>query len=162
MKSTYQRVADWNIRAGKPAPTPGTQAWHTALENQLELIAEELGEVIDAIVNRDIDNLCKEGADLDVVVSGLNFLIGGDYNRIIDTVLVNNDIKMTSHIAEGDTWLKYWQDKTPGVAYGLSTANHGDCRFYCVKRISDDKVMKRPVQPTPSLHEFSPVMRGIA
>ena len=48
-KSTFTRVAEWNIICGKSAPTIGTMDYYTALSNQAARIKEELQELEDAI-----------------------------------------------------------------------------------------------------------------
>ena len=48
-KSTFTRVAEWNIICGKSAPTIGTMDYYTALSNQAARIKEELEELEDAI-----------------------------------------------------------------------------------------------------------------
>ena len=79
MKSTFNSVSFWNEACSKVPPLPGTDAYWEALENQAMRCLEEVLEIQEAIVNRDVNNLIKEGCDLDVVTCGFNYLAGADY-----------------------------------------------------------------------------------
>lgn len=161
MKSTFDSVSFWNQVCSKPAPLPGTDAYWEAVENQAMRCLEEVLEIQEAVVNRDIDNLVKEGCDLDVVTSGLNYIIGADYPVAIGRVLTNNNLKVTQNTAEADAWCKYYRDKeVEDESYGVFCSIIEGLRYYCVKRVSDDKVMKRPGMQPPHLLDLVPEVRS--
>jgi hypothetical protein len=149
LKSTYDRVSLWNQTSGKTPPAVGTNAYYEALYNQCKLIQEELNEFIEGIQNRDLPNMAKEGADLDVVVAGLNYLASHDYTSVITAVLDNNDLKHTTDIDAAYDCAQVFIDK--GMDCEVFT---GDAETYTVKRCSDDKVMKLPNHPATNLEGF--------
>lgn len=139
--STFERVSDWNKRANKLPEEVGTAAYWKSLEDQAERIKEELKEVYEAIAAKDISNLIKEGSDLDVVVSGFNYLAGSVYGTVIDKVLDNNDLKITRAKAKAENWLMFHQDNGVDAFIDEYTDENGNT-WYSVKRKEDSKVLK--------------------
>ena len=142
MSSTFDRVADWNFLCGKrPDFEIGSEKYWQALRDQIARIAEELQEVSEAVEKRDLENLLKEGCDLDVVVCGLNYLAGHDYGGAINEVLDNNDTKYTESFEEA--WDAQDHYKRLGIECSLVMIDIDDkIAYYSVHRDKDDKVMK--------------------
>ena len=138
--STYGKVAKWNKRCGNEPQLAGTEAYYAAVSNQLKRIAEELNEAAEAITEKNLLELVDAGLDLDVVVSGLNYLIGGDYDAGIAKVLGNNDLKYTKSKKKAKNWLAYHEDN--GVEVYLQETEVGSQIFYCVRRNEDGKILK--------------------
>lgn len=170
--NTFERVAMWNIICDKQAPEHGTEAYYKALANQAERIAEELKELVEAINNRDDKEILDAGCDLDVVVAGLNFLHGHDYEGAIDAVLSNNDEKYTydRRVAEAallklgtrthnihEYQIKIDENLSQEERDELDITLLGDVEYasiYTVHRISDDKICKFLEHPEVNLEEF--------
>lgn len=74
--NTYERVKDWNIKCGKPAPDYMDDDFFNTIQSQLQCIKEEANETIDAIECCDeleiLDGIC----DLDVTINGLFYMAG--------------------------------------------------------------------------------------
>lgn len=154
MKSTYDSVAFWNTACSKLPPKPGTPEYWGAIKQQWERCFEEVMEINEAIENRDLENLMKEGSDLDYVTCGLNFMIGADYNTVMDRVIQNNMGKVTRFLAEANQWRDHYTEKGEQVAVAHSHVEGEN--WYCVKRLSDDKVMKSPGLQKPDLSDLVP------
>lgn len=92
--STFERVAQWNTVCGKFPPEHDSPDRKEILLNQLKRVKEELDETIKAVEEGDELGMLDGGCDLDVVVSGYNFLLDRDYSGAIDAVLSNNDLKI--------------------------------------------------------------------
>jgi len=147
---SYRRVEIWNNMVGKWVEPIGTPKYYKALLQQVDRVQEELDEVREAIRLKDLNNLLKEGCDLDITVCGLNYLIGGDYQEAITRVLDNNDKKLTSSLSDASTWRFYHARK--GKAVKIYT--QPKYKVHCVKRTDNDKVMKPPSHPTPDLSDL--------
>jgi hypothetical protein len=113
--STFERVAQWNNKAGKPAPTKGDDSRNVILNNQLDRIQEELDEAR-AWVNRGgVANpelahklatatdeerereMLDASVDMQVTLDGFAYLLNvSDYSGAINAVLNNNDLKLFS------------------------------------------------------------------
>lgn len=156
MTSTYKEVSEWNLKCGNHPSTVGSEPYWNALTQQIARIEEELAEVKEAVAKRDLDNLIKEGCDLDVTVSGFNFLLNVDYETAIGRVLVNNDEKVTLNIHKADQWRDHYTSLKVMVC--INTSSFGEDLHYCVKRIEDDKVMK---PPSLSKVDLSSINKGV-
>lgn len=150
MTDTFNRVVDFNTKANKLPTKAGSKEYWLAIENQYKRIEEELNELLEAIQERNIEEVVDAGADLDVVVAGLNFLSGSDYTSVITAVLDNNDLKITQDASKADNWKVFNND------------NGIDCRvvetngYYTVQRNEDNKVLKYGNFPKVDLKEFLP------
>lgn len=149
--SPFERIKLFNQRCGKVLPKVGSDEYYIALDNQLKLVDEELREVREAIANRDLENLQKEGADLDVVTSGLNMFINGnsgDYLKAIHAVCDENDLKYTPDLELAKASMsKHIDAGTPcGIEEVKETLEGldslGEFSWYSVKRIPDNKILK--------------------
>lgn len=186
--NTFEQVANWNLVCGKSAPEYRSPEYYEALRNQCERIAEELKEVTDALdLLKNSDHVTDElldqvdleildgGCDLDVVVSGLNFLAGHNYTGAIQAVLENNNAKYThlysfaqeslAEYGEGHSIKKVFVemsaedgttvDMLKEAGYDLIIQGGVLGAFvYSVHRDSDDKICKLKDHPKVSLHQF--------
>lgn len=119
------------------------------------------------------------GCDLDVVVSGANFLAGHDYDGAIDAVLSNNDVKYTGDIKFAQKSLEALGADTHEIKRvkidvsdedqdELAEANYVTFRsdgklmafVYSVHRIKDDKICKLLDHPKVDLAPFTKGYRG--
>lgn len=119
------------------------------------------------------------GCDLDVVVSGLNYLSGHDYSGAITAVLDNNDEKYTHDLTFAELSLKKYGEghnikqvdcridnllsgdqatveQMDKLGYDLFQDGDGVmfCRLYSVHRDSDDKICKLLNHPSVDLAPF--------
>lgn len=124
--NVFQTVMNWNLICGKSAPEYRSEEYYKALRNQAERIQEELNELTDALDQRDAalaegqltgtiedkidEEILDAGCDLDVVVSGLNFLASHDYMGAITAVLQNNDMKYTHKFSVAKDALEHYGD----------------------------------------------------
>lgn len=155
MTNTFERVKEWNKKANKLPAKAGTKDYWVSIENQFKRIEEELGELYEAIKERDILGIVDAGADLDVVVSGLNYLSGSDYASVITTVLDNNDLKITDKESTANNWKAYNEDN--GTKCNVVKSNEG---FYTVQREEDDKILKYGNFPKVDLSSFIPLVEN--
>lgn len=138
--STYKKVAKWNEKCGNVPLTAGTEAYYNNVLNQLKRIAEELNETIEAANSKNLLELVDGGLDLDVVVAGLNYIIGADYDSGISRVLTNNDLKHTKSIKIARNWLTFHADN--GVDATIHSSQVGSSTYHCVRRNEDGKILK--------------------
>jgi len=92
--TTFDRVAKWNDECGKSAPERDDPERKSILLKQLERIQEELDETVLAVMKGDDVEALDGGCDLDVTVSGFNYMLNMDYSGAINAVLDNNDDKI--------------------------------------------------------------------
>ncbi len=153
MKSTFERVSEWNEAAGKIPAERGTEAYWLALENQIERIQEELDETLKAVQERDLVEVLDGGCDLDVTVAGLNFLTDLPYDKAIGRVLDNNDVKLTISIDEAEDAQRHYDGL--GIECDVITVTVDDATFYSVHRTKDDKIMKLLDHPRVDLSDLT-------
>jgi len=152
-KSTFERVAEWNYRCNKEPLLVGTEEYWDALELQLLRIQEELKETMKAVHDRDLVELLDGGCDLDVTVSGLNYLSGLEYQKAINRVLSNNDVKYTTEIAYAiEASNKYTAD---GEDCEVQSVQDNGEIYFSVHRTSDNKIMKLLNHPKVSLVDLA-------
>lgn len=137
--NTFNKVSQWNERCGNNPQPAGTNQYWDSLTNQALLIKEELLELFEAIEQKNILEAIDAGLDLDVVVSGLNYLVGADYSTGIKLVTGNNDLKYTKSLKKAQNWLKFHGDNG-GDAHLVET-QVGSQTYYCIKN-SNGKVVK--------------------
>jgi len=160
--STIEAVSQWNQFCGKSSLiNEDSDTYWAGLKNQAERVKEELDELFAAIAARDSLEVLDAGADLDVVVSGLNFLAGHDYAGAIEAVLDNNDLKYTTdkNIAEYVISKLYSADTHEVVKVVAEVKYDGHDQLmqipiYSVHRLSDDKICKLVDHPTVDLKPF--------
>ena len=199
LREQYQRVVEWNIKAGK-LPDP---VLPSDILFQEGLVREELDELMYEIKladsTQDADNeveCLKEFCDVFVTATYLDYLhlaakdemilpdvasqvmlgaydeasvspyensdffklwedssnlqtfklltyilkyIGTPVEEILDAVLDNNDLKLFTNLSEADEQLTLLDNEED---YYIDTNSYGGTEYYCVKRKSDNKVMK--------------------
>lgn len=138
------------------------------------------GDPIERFATEEVTNhwnqeILDAGCDLDVVVAGLNFLSGHDYDGAIEVVLGNNDLKYTYNRTDAEKALLKAGPSTHSIievpvevededvsARDLELSGY-DVWFdgkvthviaYSVHRDSDDKICKLLNHPTVDLSPF--------
>ena len=153
-QSTFKRIAEWNFKAGNFPQGAGTAAYWNNITNQAKRIEEELVELYTAINEKNIEGVVDAGADLDVVVSGLNYLSGCDYPNVINTVLRNNDLKVNTDKNVVEQWKFYWDAN--GVPVYIAETEFEGTTYYCLRREEDGKILKYANFPKVDLSSFLP------
>lgn len=163
MNSTYEEVALWNKRCGKSPEPVGTIAYWKAIKDQRDRITEELRELNEAIEAKDIQEVVDAGCDLDVVVSGLNYLSGADYSGALGAILENNDLKYTRVKSNAELQALVYDEAGLDVYVNEADYCNGWDKAYCIRRVSDGKVMKFAGHPKVDLAPFvpEPVMESV-
>lgn len=154
MSNTFKRVSDWNAKAGNLPKQVGTGEYWKSLEDQFKRIQEELNELYDAIVAKNITEVCDAGADLDVVVSGLNYLSGSAYEDLITSVLDNNDLKISLSNSVATNWATFHKDN--GTDVYVNDQEFNEVTYYTVKRTEDNKILKYGNFPKVDLTDYVP------
>jgi len=151
--TTFNNVKLFNEIWGKTPPVIGSDEYWAALDNQAKRIQEELDETVRAIANRDMNEVLDGGCDLDVVVSGFNFLHGHEYQGAINAVCGENHTKYTIDYG--------FAEASFNELYNGNTESHcivcthvGGIPRYSIHRNSDDKVCKLLNHPKIDLNEF--------
>ena len=101
------------------------------------------------------------GCDLDVVVSGCNFLSGHDYEGAINEVLGNNDVKYTLNYEVVEASIKAdYSEETHEVVSSQFTGVDEDSGIeipliaFSIHRKADDKICKLSNHPKVDLSPF--------
>lgn len=100
------------------------------------------------------------GCDLDVVVSGANFLAGHDYESAINEVLDNNDVKFTCDLDFAEESLKALGEDTHEIVAvqfdGVDEESQISIPLlaFSVHRKADDKICKLLNHPRVNLSPF--------
>lgn len=160
--NTFERVSEWNAKAGNVPEAVGSDEYFLSLWNQAERVREELNELYEAIAKRDIEGVVDAGLDLDVVVAGVNYLSKCDYAGGIDAVLSNNDLKIFTSFEEAEevSALYKTENVETYVKEGRCEGGEGFCAgwypTYSVRRKSDNKILKYENFPSVDLTPFVP------
>lgn len=152
--NTFDEVKLWNQKVNKYPSEVGTPQYWADLTNQAKRIEEELIELVEGINERDITKVVDSGLDLDVVVSGLNYLNCSNYQLGISQVLNNNDLKYTVNKDVAEQWKFYWESNGESCEVQESTVNK--ITYYSLHRTSDNKVMKFAKFPEVDLTDVVP------
>lgn len=122
--TSYQQVKEFHEAFGAPVGTEPHFVLGDRLDLRLALIDEELGEVIEAIKNDDLENFAKELADLVYVVNGLAVEAGIDLDKVGTAVHESNMSKLDDDgkpiLREDGKILKSKNYKEPDIASLLS------------------------------------------
>lgn len=156
--STFDRVKEFNIKAGKKLSPIGSVEYWTAIENQYQRIIEELQETYRAIKERDLVKMLDGGCDLDVTVSGYNYLTGASYKDAIKAVLDNNDLKTTT---DKDLIAKTLEELYNNDEYHVHNEEQEGVVYYTILRNSDNKIMKLLDHPEVGLTGLVPQLEQI-
>lgn len=152
--NTFERVSEWNARAGNVPEAVGSDEYFLSLWNQAERVREELNELYEAIAKRDIKGVVDAGLDLDVVVAGVNYLSKCDYTGGIDAVLSNNDLKISTSLEEAEQTVEFY--KAQNVETYINEYEGINSTLFTVKRKSDNKILKYENFPSVDLTPFVP------
>ena len=147
------------------------QELQEAIENSKNLSISDYGSActivkdgvcIDAVATEELCNYWNQeildaGCDLDVVVSGANFLSGHKYDGAIDAVLSNNDVKHTTDIdfaLKSCTALGFDKHLVISVDDKIDCGTRIPIVYYSVHRKLDDKICKLIDHPKVDLSPF--------
>ncbi|MBP0028256.1 hypothetical protein [Roseofilum sp. Guam] len=136
----YERIALWNQKAGKSPVSPKDEAYWVLLENQTQRIEEELRELRKVLKKRNLAKLLDAGCDLDVVVSGLNYICGLEYKSAIERVLDNNELKVVKDRQLVEDSIEPYRQK--GIETKIVEVTLDGESYYSLHRVEDDKILK--------------------
>ena len=154
--NTFERVSEWNMKAGNTLEAVGSDSYFDNLFNQAQRVAEELNEFFEAISKRDIEGVVDAGLDLDIVVAGVNYLSGVHYADGINAILENNDLKITTDEQVAEKWAEFHTAQGVEVYVKDSYNDVTDIRSYSVRRKSDNKILKYEDFPKVGITQFLP------
>lgn len=109
--SMYEGVRFTNETFGKPQLSPKDPDFWAKLASQHELIQEELDEIADGIVNRDLTMLRDGICDVEVTNMGMAHLAGLNLERDMKAVLRSNLSKVSLTMADAEKTAKHYKDK---------------------------------------------------
>jgi predicted HAD superfamily Cof-like phosphohydrolase len=106
---------------------------------RVNLLAEELKELEEAIENKDLTEIADALCDLQYVLSGavLEFGLGSKFVELFDEVQRSNMSKACNNLAEAEATVKFYAEKD-----GTESEIKEKGGNYLVYRISDNKVLK--------------------
>ncbi|MBP0012782.1 MAG: hypothetical protein J7545_20630 [Roseofilum sp. SBFL] len=136
----YERIALWNQKAGKSPVSPDDEAYWVLLENQTQRIEEELRELRTALKKRNLAKLLDAGCDLEVVVSGLNYMCCLEYKSAIQRVLDNNELKVVKDRQLVEDSIEPYRQK--GIETKIVEVTLDGESYYSLHRVEDDKILK--------------------
>lgn len=154
------RVERFNRATGNfPSPDDMENQKYEKLKASAERLLEEAQELYDAIIEKDVSETLKEAIDVDYVFTNIKSCLKAyeyEYDDAFEAVCDNNDLKWTTSLElAGTTWYDY--TKKVGGLYMNSEYDIelGEVTF-CIKRFSDDKVMKPEGHPKVDLTPYLP------
>lgn len=136
----YERIALWNQKAGKSPLSPDDEAYWILLENQTQRIEEELYELRKALRKRKLAKILDAGCDLEVVVAGLNYISGLEYESAIERVLENNELKVVTDRQLVEDSIEPYRQK--GIETKIVEVTLEGKSYYSLHRVEDDKILK--------------------
>ena len=155
-----ERVTKFNYVAGKDPlgyKTDDKEAIWKQLEDQVERVYEEAKEMLDAVQERDIVEVLDGYLDVKFTneyVENLLKAIGVDTTGSWHTVLSNNESKSTTSFEYAEaSFVEYLKQ---GVHVNLDAVDYEGTRYYVLKRVGDNKVMKLKDHVPPDLAKFVP------
>lgn len=113
----------------------------------------------DVIVNEESlkyweQEILDAGADLDVVVSGFNYVAGHDYEGAIGAVMDENHTKYTLNVSFAEESMVDLKRKNPEHDFEVQSFIEDDVTYYSVHRCSDNKICKLLWHPKVDLSPF--------
>jgi len=131
-------VADFHRTFKHPILTTPQIPSENRCNLRVALIAEELKELEEAIVDQDIVAIADALADIQYVLSGavLEFGLGDKFKALFDEVQRSNMSKACNTIEEAEATVKHFQEKGTDCYY------HQDSGKYLVFRMADNKTLK--------------------
>lgn len=154
LASGYTAVDAFNRSCGNnPDLTPPDRVLIN-IANQCKRVAEEVEETYDAAIAGDLQEILDGGADILVTAYGLVAQIQalvGDVAGALNDVCHNNSLKYSESIEEARVWLEWYDSQYDpnelGQQYYIASSAHDGILWHCIKRISDNKIMKPPHHP---------------
>lgn len=154
MKS--ERVAKFNEIIGK-APSADPTMLLQQIANQARILLEEVQETIDAAEQGDWVEVLDGGLDIKFVASEIQTQlesIGIWFTPAFMKVCDNNDEKWTTSGVLATEWFDY--HRTNDVECHIKSTDIEGVTYYCVRRNSDNKVLKWDGFPKVDLTDFIP------
>ena len=133
------QVAEFHKTFKHPIESVPTIPSESRCQLRINLIAEELKELEEAIAQKDIVEVADALCDLQYVLSGavLEFGLGEQFKTLFDEVQRSNMSKVCKTKAEATATVQHYADKKGFESY---IVEEGD--YYLVYRKSDNKTLK--------------------
>ena len=120
MISNFEKVKHFNRSFGvKLHDSPRPNIFENEPENvnaALKLVQEEVGELVDAVNEKDYKEVCDALADILYVVYGMGARLGLDMDKAVDLVHKNNMAKLCFNFEEAEATVKYYKEH-PELGY---------------------------------------------
>ena len=104
--SNFTKVADLNKAFNRPTTTK-EEADYSKLLNQLSLVNEEVEELIEAIENKDWEEVKDAIGDILVVTYGMAYVAGIDADKLMDNISNSNFSKFCTQDEMNETIAHY-------------------------------------------------------
>lgn len=151
---------DWNLKVGKDVnPEDSVEARMRHLYNEFSRLLEESSEGVEGAENIIPVNILDAYCDIKFVFKNLENRLrkyGYDVDGAFEEVCINNSLKYTTNFKLASEWKREWYDKEPNLATMINVTTVEGIRYYCIKRISDDKVLKPLDHVGPELTKYLP------
>lgn len=138
---SYKAVEFFNKACGNNPPKKGSPEWYTVLKNQVSYLLEEVKEIDEAIDNEDPLEILDGMADVQFVLDGLIYLAQLKHREAVKKVCANNDLKFTTSLVDAMEWSEDI-GKNKGEEVYINRTELDGVTYYCVKRCSDNKILK--------------------
>lgn len=152
MFDARKSIIDWNSKCGNVPPKPYSPEYWEKLRGQAKHLVEEVNELIAAIDSEDAIETLDAQCDIDYVLGGLIFLSQHDHEEALKLVCENNDHKFTDCYTEALKRLADIEKRTKEECKVVGSIVDGK-EYYCVRRVSDGKVMKQSNLPPLDISE---------
>lgn len=136
---SLNQVAAFHHTFKHPVLTEPTIPSAQRCQLRVDLIAEELKELEEAIANNDLVEVADALCDIQYVLSGavLEFGLGEKFRTLFDEVQRSNMSKACKSLEEAEATMKHYRENKDTECYMVK---EGD--LYLVYRTSDDKTLK--------------------
>lgn len=122
--SNFEKVKHFNLSFGvKLHDTPQPNIFNSepdSVQMSLKLIDEEVGELHQAVNEKDYKEVCDALADILYVVYGMGARMGLDMDKALDLVHKNNMSKLCYNIEEAEATVKHYLEH-PELGYTSPT-----------------------------------------
>lgn len=152
MFDARKSVTDWNLKCGNTPAKPYSKEYWERLKCQAKCLVEEVNELVAAIDAEDAVETLDAQCDIDYVLGGLIFMSQHDHEEALKLVCENNDHKFTDDYTEALKRLADIEKRTGEYCKVVGSMVDGK-EYYCVKRVSDGKVMKQSNLPPLNISE---------
>lgn len=158
---SYGEIETMNLCCGNdPRQFDSTEVLKR-IKDQAKRCLEEIQEVIDGVDENNRKEILDGAVDTIVVALGLASYVQaviGDVGDSLLEICQNNSLKYTHEKELAEEWLAWYQSSCdPEImkdTYYLNEAIVEGVKWYCVKRHSDNKFLKPPRHPKPSIGKF--------